>query len=514
MEDKFYKNNFEQFLRDTTDEFLMVPSRKVWYGIYNDMHPDRKWPSMAVCLLILSAVLYIGVSNNNSLSGAARKSAAENLSDLAKNYISEQNAGSAGKQGISSQTGLPQFYLRNNKTTQIPLNGNGNLTPLADLLNSEVSEDVSLADPRQTNISATQDNAVADISFTNSSPLTNFEEAAAPRVNTYSGSAGKTNRKQNILSEVPDTGSSEISISGAADNIELTINNKTTSLSEKETAPLKAQEKSALKSAVENEKSWREDFAFKNKPKMTKFRERATISYYFTPSIGFRSLTQIRENQITLASPAQRSAAVSSVANPSYNVESIYDSKGMNLEAGAAVLYALSDKVKLKSGLQAGYTNYTSSVTFIGHTVQTELASDKNSDRIRSAVFSTAPGSDRLNKSTLQISMPVGADIKIAGNHKIKWYVGATLQPTYILNGSAYVFSADQKYYISDRSLLRKWNMNTAVETFVSFRPSPSVTLTVGPQFRYQVLSSFKKEYNYSEKLYNTGLKVGIITGL
>ena len=73
-------------------------------------------------------------------------------------------------------------------------------------------------------------------------------------------------------------------------------------------------------------------------------------------------------------------------------------------------------------------------------------------------------------------------------------------------------FSADADNYISETPLLRKWNMNAAVETFVTFKPSSGVTLSVGPQLRYQLLSTYKKEYNYTEKLYNIGVKIGLVT--
>ena len=82
MEDNNYKDEFELFLKESADEFRMVPSRKVWYSLYNNLHPDRRWPSMAVCLLILTAVLYLGIANNNSLSSAAKKASSENLSYL------------------------------------------------------------------------------------------------------------------------------------------------------------------------------------------------------------------------------------------------------------------------------------------------------------------------------------------------------------------------------------------------------------------------------------------------
>jgi hypothetical protein len=117
-----------------------------------------------------------------------------------------------------------------------------------------------------------------------------------------------------------------------------------------------------------------------------------------------------------------------------------------------------------------------------------------------------------LNKTTWQVALPIGFDIKLAGTDKLKWYIGATAQPTYVFGGSAFVLSSDASHYISENALMRKLNLNAAVETFVSFKPSAAVTLHVGPQFRYQVFSTYKNAYNYSEKLYNVGVKVGIAT--
>ena len=172
----------------------------------------------------------------------------------------------------------------------------------------------------------------------------------------------------------------------------------------------------------------------------------------------------------------------------------------------------LSNNIRLKTGLQANYTNYISKVTELGHPTQTSLATTGVQNTLRSSSYASKEGNTNLNRTTWQIALPIGLDIKIAGNNKLKWYIGTTAQPTYLLSGSTFVLSADEKNYINENGLLRKWNLNTAVETFLSFKPSSGVTLNVGPQFRYQVLSSYKKTYNFTEKLYNVGVKVGLTT--
>ncbi len=59
MERRFFINNFEQSLKDHANKFEMAPSKKVWHGIYNDLHPGKRWPSVAMSfLLILSNNLY------------------------------------------------------------------------------------------------------------------------------------------------------------------------------------------------------------------------------------------------------------------------------------------------------------------------------------------------------------------------------------------------------------------------------------------------------------------------
>jgi hypothetical protein len=70
------------------------------------------------------------------------------------------------------------------------------------------------------------------------------------------------------------------------------------------------------------------------------------------------------------------------------------------------------------------------------------------------------------------------------------------------------------KNYINDPSMLRRLNINSSIETFLSYRMKNGATLNAGPQFRYQLLSTYNKRYVYDEKLYNIGFKIGISKNL
>jgi len=191
----------------------------------------------------------------------------------------------------------------------------------------------------------------------------------------------------------------------------------------------------------------------------------------------------------------------------------------VNVELGASLLYNISKNWKLKGGVQLNYTSYSINAYELKHpTVTTLTLNDLNTGlpmlEPRSTTLANPAGvsSKKLNSSTYQVSIPLGADLKLAGKNNLKWYAGATIQPTYIADGNAYLISTDLKNYVEDKSMLRKWNLNAAFETFISYKTKGGIIVNAGPQFRYQLMSSYSSQYNYNEKLYNVGLKIGIIT--
>jgi hypothetical protein len=58
--------------------------------------------------------------------------------------------------------------------------------------------------------------------------------------------------------------------------------------------------------------------------------------------------------------------------------------------------------------------------------------------------------------------------------------------------------------------MMRRFNLNTSIETFISLTLKNGAVLNAGPQLRYQLLSTYDKRYSYDEKLYNLGIKLGI----
>jgi hypothetical protein len=87
--------------------------------------------------------------------------------------------------------------------------------------------------------------------------------------------------------------------------------------------------------------------------------------------------------------------------------------------------------------------------------------------------------------------------------------VAGTFQPTYLLNRNSYLITTDYKNYTREPSLVRRWNVNAGVETYVAYNTG-TVRWQLGPQFRYQMLSTYQNKYPIKEYLMEYGFKIGV----
>jgi hypothetical protein len=114
-----------------------------------------------------------------------------------------------------------------------------------------------------------------------------------------------------------------------------------------------------------------------------------------------------------------------------------------------------------------------------------------------------------LSNQYFQISMPVGVEYKVIGSGKLELHLAGTIQPTYLVNRNSYLITTDFKNYMREPSLVRRWNVNGGLEAFVSYHTG-SVRWQVGPQFRYQLLSTYSRKYPIKEQLMEYGVKVAV----
>ena len=60
MKNRFYDNEFEEFLKDQANQHRMYPSDQVWRSIQDNVHEYRKWPALTVIAVFIIVALVVG----------------------------------------------------------------------------------------------------------------------------------------------------------------------------------------------------------------------------------------------------------------------------------------------------------------------------------------------------------------------------------------------------------------------------------------------------------------------
>src|ERR1700753_1711121 len=60
MESNFYSDDFEQLIREKTEQYKMYPSEKVWKGIHSSLHTKRRWFFGSMAVLVLGTLFFAG----------------------------------------------------------------------------------------------------------------------------------------------------------------------------------------------------------------------------------------------------------------------------------------------------------------------------------------------------------------------------------------------------------------------------------------------------------------------
>ncbi|MGG9961600.1 outer membrane beta-barrel protein [Ferruginibacter sp. SUN106] len=582
MERKFYTDNFEQLLKEKSDEFRMYPSKRVWHSIYNDLHPGRKWPSVAVSMILIIALLLTGYWNNNSASKTLAstsspknnitaftgntKNNANTVSQLntvvntevsSANNTAAKNApenNSAVTPAVNSGLASNSITIKHGSTFKVHSNNplstiaaDNNDVALQGKNNADVKagnaikiqkatagiaatgnndQQLNAVTPNaiantnsKTGISSLQQNGTkATVSATISGINSSAAKMAATEVTAFAdplqtdekiNHAESNDETVNPVNTFINNNSSKTVI--AANENNSNEKNSTDKKEIKEDNTLKSKSDVAKKTTLTEDKAWMEDYAFHNKSRRKKWQDRTAFEFYFTPGVVYRTITNDPKYNIPAATP---SFAATTVADAS---SSVNQNPGAGFEAGVSINYSLAKNIRVKAGLQANYTSYGINANETNHPVLTTLLLlDPNSGYpyMHPAVstLSNLPGAQhaKTHNQTYQVSIPIGFALKLAGNSKLEWYAGATIQPSFVIGGKAFLISADRKNYVADPSLIRKWNLNSGFETYINYKMD-GFTFQAGPQFRYQLLSTYYNKYTVKENLYNVGLKIGIL---
>lgn len=231
---------------------------------------------------------------------------------------------------------------------------------------------------------------------------------------------------------------------------------------------------------------------------------------FATPTVSYRKLSDNKNYVrpiLTTGVPANFSAL--------YGInEAVIHKPDLGIEFGVMTRYPITKNLSLRTGFQFNVSRYDiKAFSYVPEVATFALNNGFWVDSVRAiSNYRTLAGSGSSNwlqNFYFQASMPVGLELKVAGNKKAHWGIASSLQPTYVIGNRSYMITADYKNYARVPWLTRKWNVNTSLETFVSLN-SGKTQWQIGPQVRYQALSSFINEYPVKENLFDFGMKVGV----
>jgi hypothetical protein len=444
-----YEEEFEKQLKEKADQFKMYPSDKVWNEVYSSLHTRRR-RFVAGMTILIGGILV--------LAGSQLIFPSKNL--VSKTIIAKNNT--AAKPATAAN-------LHNFTTNNFVSNSTDN------------SDDQRNSDGTLNTI----------LPFDLHSGLSSVQES-------------QSNEMKESLPE-------KIQIDNRIKPIQPTDLN----VSEKITIPLTISDLNQNESlgsvnSIVNPVS-SESLPEKSITQLTHIvNDRFRWELYIAPTMNTHYLYGL--NYQTMAQSVQSAPImVVHVANVNGFVD---NTPMMGYDVGGNILYRISKNISLKAGLDFSFNRYyikayNSNSTQASATLNSYLGYVADSLNNSNSGVSTDKNPQHYQNRYYQLSLPVGVEMNVAGNGKLQLHVGATLQPSYLLNTDAYVLSNDYSSYTKDPQAFRRWNLIAGTEVYLSYAVG-KIRWEIGPQVRYQIFSTYKNSYPLQENMLNYGIRIGI----
>jgi len=483
MERGFYNEDIEELLKEKADQYKMYPSDKVWKNIHRSLHPNRKWYWLSL-ILFLGAVGYYTFIEFITPSSASKSISGNNASSAISKPTETAEATNNTKAVIVPFGNPKQTVITSNKQRTFVLNPDNNEGNTAVVISMDQPAAAAIAG----NIIAEENHTLA---FNNEIPVYDLNDWQAKKLSQpenarnepYEGSQEPT-----LLPPVAHV-QAQASIPGslAIDESKLDANTQ---------------------NAEEDSKrvNWLQHNAVYelNVPK----QRRLSWQLSFTPTMNYRTLRGSNY-------PSDVKTLPLAPYIPGDPEKLVNHKPALSFELGSNILYAVNKSVTLKTGILFNYARYDIQAYSSSTSEPATIALNSNFGIVTGQMTSYTRyrnfGGDaveNLHNQYFQLSVPLGLEVNLLGNEKIQVGISGTVQPTYLLNRNTYLLTADYKY-ATEPSLVRRWNINTSLGAFISYKTG-DLKWQVGPQVRYQLLSSYIKEYPIRENLYQYGIQIGV----
>jgi hypothetical protein len=460
MESNYSNRDFEQYVKHNADQYRMFPSDKVWKGVNNALHTRRKWYGFWLGFLLLltgGAVTWVMTS-----SPALKKQDVAASKNIRPSAPAETKI-ATDKEAKEAIESLLPFNKQRIISENLPL----------------VLNELSVVEP---SLPPVQD--IAEIQR----PVVNIQHFPS------NGVGGEHFSIVNEFTTNNYTPAEEVLLIG---NQKITVEAERKSSAIAGNIPAKQRQDVFYPMTIES---------VINSFRFTKTPKKISWQLFVTPTVSYRKLS-VNKSSDNLSAINYPFASLSDVNS------AVTHKPDMGLQIGLSGRYPIAKNLKIRGGFQFNINRYDiKAYTFNGEMATIDLNGGSGNSTISTWTnYRNFNGykSDWLKNFYFSISAPIGAELTLFGNSKTNVGIAGTLQPTYILSDKAYLISTDYKNYAEVPRLIRHVNLNTSFETFVNYT-SGKTNWQIGPQVRYQVLSSFQNKYPVKENLFDFGVKVGV----
>ncbi|MBS1599737.1 MAG: hypothetical protein JST75_16040 [Bacteroidetes bacterium] len=466
MDRKFYNDDFEKLIRQKTDQYKMYPSEKAWKGIYNSLHTKRRRFIAGMSVLIIGFLIIAG----------------KELLTPAKHLASTKKSVLGITQKPSSADATTSFKAFNKESfVQAPSSRSDNGS---ENINQFTSVDI-VPDQQENKTPA---------------PSDNYNYIDIPSANSTATLSSSENLRRVFNNSVLEKTPQEISpdLTEASD--------KAAQISVRD---LRKENIETYNESDKKQINWLQENATQH---LTPVKQhRFNLQLYVSPTVNYRKLSGVDYSRIKSTIQNVPIALIHFG-----NVNDFVDhTPAVGYEVGGSMLYKLTRNLTLKAGFQFNYSRYIIKAFSANPELATITLNSYYGYLADSITGYTnvrnfgGKSRENLQNKYYQLSVPIGLEMRVIGNGKLQFNVAGTIQPTYLLNRNSYLLTTDYLNYTKEPSLFRRWNINGGLEAFLSYQIG-GLRWQLGPQFRYQLLSTYTNKYPFKENLMEYGIKIGV----
>jgi hypothetical protein len=454
MRDPLNKDEMEQYLENQVNQHRIYPSDHIWRNIQEQLHEPVRWPALPFILLFIIAALVVGTL----------------LVKPEEHFVYRSRL-------LSTALPLPQPAKKANTPSLEESMATGAIT---EKTIAYATERLRLYKPDDSVVQ------VKDSASNITQPLLAL-------------SASRNSGMLTVLAPVA------ASLRTQPDPVTITGNEYIDSLANAAITP----EEPAIDTLAGATNLQQESH---NAPviKIPAPESRWSFQLYLTPSATYRRLVSGKGAQTPSVTPGNAPLAPGYTDDVNHVVQ---HSPARGWELGFSIGYQLNKQFTVKAGLQYNRRQYNIAASSAHSYEQVNVALNGHDTLRAFSPYRNLKGyyPVTLRNTYQELSIPLSISWKGWQHNKLSWHVSASFQPTLALSKNVFLISTDFKNYVDGSSLMRTWNINTSFETWLSYRTG-NVEWQLGPQFRYQQLSTFKKEYPIREFLLDYGIKLGFTT--